>query len=144
MLRLSTVIASPTLAINDFPVTQVATAKSLGVTIDGKSRLGQPYGGDNKESILWHRGHKRSKAPCPPSNLTTNLPSSYTPSLQLLQYCWGNCAITLRNKLQKLQNRAARVLTFADYDEDAGHLFEVLGWKNLVRQHEIVKATMVL
>ena len=61
-------------------------------------------------------------------------------------YCntvWGNCAITLRNKLQKLQNRAARVLTFADYDEDAGYLFEVLGWKNLVRQHEIVKATMV-
>ena len=93
---------------------------------------------------MWHRGHKGSKAPCPPSNLTTNLPSSYTPSLQLLQYCWGNCAITLRNKLQKLQNRAARVLTFADYDEDAGHLFEVLGWKNLVRQHEIVKATMVL
>ena len=62
-------------------------------------------------------------------------------------YCntvWGNCAITLRNKLQKLQNRAARVLTFADYDEDAGYLFEVLGRKNLVRQHEIVKATMVL
>ena len=39
-LRLSTVTVSPTLAINDFPVTQVATAKSLGVTIDGKSRLG--------------------------------------------------------------------------------------------------------
>ena len=32
--RLSTVTVSPTLAINDFRVTQVATAKSLGVTID--------------------------------------------------------------------------------------------------------------
>ena len=30
--RLSTVTVSPTLAINDFRVTQVATAKSLGVT----------------------------------------------------------------------------------------------------------------
>ena len=32
--RLSTVTVSPTLAINDFRVTQVATTKSLGVTID--------------------------------------------------------------------------------------------------------------
>ena len=32
--RLSTVTVSPTFAINDFRVTQVATAKSLGVTID--------------------------------------------------------------------------------------------------------------
>ena len=51
--------------------------------------------------------------------------------------------ITERNKLQKLQNRAARVLTFSDYDEDAGYLFELLGWKNPARQHEIEKATMV-
>ena len=61
-------------------------------------------------------------------------------------YCntvWGNCGITLRNKLQKLQNRAARVLTFSDYDEGAGYLFELQGWKNLACQHEIEKATMV-
>ena len=32
--RLSTVTVSPTLAINHFRVTQVATANSLGVTID--------------------------------------------------------------------------------------------------------------
>ena len=32
--RLSTITVSPALAINDFRVTQVATAKSLGVTID--------------------------------------------------------------------------------------------------------------
>ena len=51
--------------------------------------------------------------------------------------------ITERNKLQKLQNRAARVLTFSDYDEDAGYLFELLGWKNPARQHEIEKATMI-
>ena len=58
-------------------------------------------------------------------------------------YCntvWGNCGITLRNKLQKLQNRAARVLTFSDYDEDAGYLFELLCWKNLARHHEIEKS----
>ena len=34
-------------------------------------------------------------------------------------------------------------MTFSDYDEDAGYLLELLGWKNLARQHEIEKATMV-
>ena len=32
--------------------------------------------------------------------------------------------ITLGNKLQKLQNRAALVLTFSDHDEDAAYLFK--------------------
>jgi len=34
-------------------------------------------------------------------------------------------------------------LTFSDHDEDAGYLFELLEWKNLARQHEIKKASMV-
>ena len=61
-------------------------------------------------------------------------------------YCntvWGNCGITSRNKLQKLQNKAAQVLTFSDYDEDAGYLFELLGCKNLACHHEIEKGMMV-
>ena len=65
------------------------------------------------------------------------------PHLNYSNTVWGNCGIILRNKLQKLQNRAARVLTFSDYDEDAGYLFELLGWTNLAGQHEIEKATMV-
>ena len=34
--RLSTLTESPTFAINDFEVSQVTTAKSLGVTIDDR------------------------------------------------------------------------------------------------------------
>ena len=34
-------------------------------------------------------------------------------------------------------------MTFSDYNEDAGYLFELLGWKNVARPHEIEKATMV-
>ena len=58
---------------------------------------------------------------------------------------WGNCGITFKkiSKLQKLQNRAARVLTFSNYDADAGYLFELLGWKNLARQQQTQRATMV-
>ena len=34
-------------------------------------------------------------------------------------------------------------MTFSDYEEDAGYMFKLLAWKNLARQHEIEKATMV-
>ena len=36
--------------------------------------------------------------------------------------------ITLWTKLQKLQNRAAHVLTLSNYDADAGYLFELFNW----------------
>ena len=52
----------------------------------------------------------------------------------------------MQNKVQKLQNRAARVLTYSmtySYDADAGHLFELLGWRNLSCKQQIQKATMV-
>ena len=56
---------------------------------------------------------------------------------------WGNCGKTLASKLQKLQNRAARVLTFSSYDTNADDLFELLGWKKLDCQRQIQKAVMV-
>ena len=58
-------------------------------------------------------------------------------------YCsvvWGDRNLTLSNKLQKLQNRAARILTFSSYVED---LFSKLGWRKLSSQREIQKAIMV-
>ena len=44
-------------------------------------------------------------------------------------YCniaWGNWGKTLFDRLQKLQNRAARVVTFSRYDADANRLFRQL------------------
>ena len=39
------------------------------------------------------------------------------------------CGTTLQDKLEKLQDRAARVLTFSNYDANTDQLFEILGWK---------------
>ena len=55
-----------------------------------------------------------------------------------IDYCnivWDNCRKTLFDRLQKLQNRAARVLTFSRYDADANRL--------LSTQFQIQKALMV-
>ena len=52
-----------------------------------------------------------------------------------LYYCnvvRGTCGSTLQNKLQKLQNRAAGLLTYSSYDADADLLLNNLGWKALM------------
>ena len=56
---------------------------------------------------------------------------------------WGNCGKPLFDRLQKLQNRAARVLTFSRYDAHANRLFRQLNWKDLGTQFQIQKALMV-
>ena len=65
-------------------------------------------------------------------------------------YCsivWGNCGKTLSEdvaeRLQKLQNRAARISTFSCYDADARYLLQQLGWKDLFTQRQIQVALMV-
>ena len=41
---------------------------------------------------------------------------------------WGNCEGTFLTRLQKLQNRAARIITGSDYDTPAEPLKEQLRW----------------
>ena len=44
---------------------------------------------------------------------------------------WANCSQTLKNKVQTLQNRAARVITDDSYDIRSKDILSKLGWKNL-------------
>ena len=141
--RLSTVTVSPTLAINDFRVTQVATAKSLGVTINNNRDWGSHMEKIIKKVSSGIGAIKRVRHLVPQVTLQLIYQALIHPHFNYCHTVWGNCGITLRKKLEKLQNRAARVLTFSDYDEDAGYLFELPGWNNLARQHENEKATMV-
>lgn len=64
----------------------------------------------------------------------------------LVQYCsvaWDNCDKTLVIRLQKLQNRAATVLTFSGYDADADYLIKRINWQNLDSQRKYHKKVMV-
>ena len=50
---------------------------------------------------------------------------------------------SLRLSAQKLQNRAAQVITSSSYDVDVDSLFHNLGWKELHSQRQIQKAFIV-
>ena len=55
------------------------------------------------------------------------------------EYCslvWGNCCDSLKGKLQKLQNRAARVITGDSYDTRSKDILQKLNWKNLSERRQ--------
>ncbi len=61
-------------------------------------------------------------------------------------YCsplWDNCGIGLRDRLQKFQNRAARVISGATYDVRSVDLIESLGWKNLELRRNYLKSVFM-
>ena len=54
--------------------------------------------------------------------------------LPYFNYCiavWSNINKGLADKLQKMQNRAARILTFANYEVRSSVLLDELGWERL-------------
>ena len=61
-------------------------------------------------------------------------------------YCsplWDNCGIGLKDRLQKYQNRAARVITGATYDIRSSDLLDNLNWKPLEERRNYLKSIFV-
>ena len=77
---------------------------------------------------------KRVRQFLPPATLDLIYKALIQPHFDYCNVVWGNCGVKLADKLQKLQNRAARALTFSSYDADASQLFQNLNWKNLSTQ----------
>jgi hypothetical protein len=86
---------------------------------------------------------KRVRSFIPATTLKLVYNALVQPHFSYCRSVWDNCNKTYAEKLQKLQNRAARVLTFPSYDTNADSLFEKLNWKTLSFQRKVQKAVMV-
>ena len=56
---------------------------------------------------------------------------------------WGVCSATTLNKLQKMQNRTARIATSSPYDAPSQPFLEKFGWKTIREFIDMETATMV-
>ena len=86
---------------------------------------------------------KRVK-PFVPSETLQNLYNSLV--LPYFDYCsplWDNCGSMLKEKLQKLQNWAARIMTGANYDVRSTDLLHAMSWKNLNDRHKMNKSVLM-
>ena len=75
------------------------------------------------------------------------LTSLYTSIIEpYFRYCcslWGCAGTTKINRLQKLQNRAARIATNSSFDTPSNQLIEKQGWKIINELTDIESKTMV-
>ena len=141
--RLSTFHNPPSLMIDGAPITHVTFTKSLGVHIDQTLSWNVHVENLCKKIASGIGALKRVRSFVPHETLRSIFMSLVQPHFDYCNSVWGCCGKTQASKLQKLQNRAARILTYSNYDANADNLIKKLGWINLDSQRSIHKAVMV-
>ena len=86
---------------------------------------------------------KRVRHLVPQATLQNIFSALVQPHFDYCNVVWGNCGVTLQQKLQKLQNRAAHFLTYSSCDASAVNLIKILDWKDIACQQQNARATMV-
>ena len=86
---------------------------------------------------------KHAKKCLPFSALTSLYNSIVKPHFRYCCSMWGCAGTTEINRLQKLQNRAARIVTNSSFDTPSNQLIETLGWKTINEAIDIQSKTIV-
>ena len=131
------------LSIDNVPIEHVSSVESLGIFID-EDLLWQTHVDKLSKKVASGIGAIKRFRPFVPSSTLHYIYNALIQShLDSWNLVWGNCGKTLFDRLQKLQNRAARGLTFSSYDADANRLSRQLDWRDLSTQFLTQKAIMV-
>ena len=141
--KLSTFPEIPSFRINDHPVKQVSSTKSLGVHIDQNINWECHIQNICKKIASAFGAIKRIRHLTPFNILINVYDSLVQPHFNYCSVFWGNCGSGLCENLQKLQNRAARILMCANYDSNIDELFRALGWRKLKYQRLESAAVMM-
>ena len=129
--KLSQINSDFTVKVNNTPLERVIKHKSLGVQID-ESLNWRPHIHTISKKISAGIAILRRVSHFIPFDTRVNMYNALV--MPYFNYCgavWGNINKGLADKLQKLQNRAARILTFSNYDVRSSVLLDELGWERL-------------
>ena len=131
------------LSIDNVPIEHVSSVKLLGIFIDENLRWQTDIDKLSEKVASGIGAIKRIRPFVPPPTLQYIYNALIQSHFDYCNLVCGNCGKTLFDRLQKLENRAARVLTISSYDADANRLIRQLDWKDLSTQFQIQKALMV-
>ena len=116
--KLSQFTGSPSLTINENAIEQVTSAKSLGVYVDQNINWECHIENISKKIACAISAIKRIRHLTPFNILIKVYNSLIQPQFDYCNVVWGSCNKGLSEKLQRLQNRAARTLMSASYDSN--------------------------
>ena len=126
--------------INSTPVPRVTNYKCLGVNLDDKLCWDSHIEMICKKVAAGIAAIKRVKPFVPPEMLKVIYNALVQPYFDYCSPLWDNCGIGLKEKLQKYQNRAARILTGATYDIRTADVFETLAWETFEKRRDYLKS----
>ena len=129
--KLSQIHNDFTVKVHSTPLDRVVKHKVRGVHID-ESLNWRPH--INATSKKISAGLAILKRVSPTISFDTRMNMYNALVAPYFDYCstvWGNIGKGLSDKIQKLQNRAARILTFSNYETRSSTLLDELGWESL-------------
>ena len=129
-------ISGQPILINHTPVPRVTKYKCLGVNLDDKLCWDNHVDMICKKVAAGTAAIKRVKPFVPPEMLQVIYNSLVQPYFDYCSPVWDNCGVGLKEKLQKYQNRAARILTGATYDIRTVNVFETQLLRKLLKRVE--------
>ena len=120
--------SKPELNIGSEEITMVNNTKYLGLQVDDQLKWSTHLSSTIKKVSRGIGMLKYSKRYLPKENLIMLYRSLVEPYFRYCCPVWGSCSASALDKLQKLQNRAARIVTNSPYDTSALPLIKSLGW----------------
>lgn len=121
----------PYLFLDGKPINRVRVTKSLGVYIDERLSWIDHIDHLSKKICAAISGLRQVKQFVPLETSQTIYKSLIQPLFDYCDVVWDNMPITTATRLQKLQNRAARVITSQGYEVRSSELIDQLHWKRL-------------
>ncbi len=129
--RLSNIETDPTIELGESKIKRVKHSKTLGIIID--------------DQLLWKKQVettvskvskgigmlRRIKSCVPKRTLIKVYNAIILPHFDYCSLVWSNCSDYLLDTLQKMQNRAARIITGRPYDIPTKEIFRELNWQSL-------------
>ena len=119
------------LNIQEERIENVLTAKYLGIQVDSNFNWKGHIKALSSKISRAIGFLKHTKSILTQNTLETLYTGVVEPHFRYCCSVWGNCGASERNHLQKLQNRAVRILTNSSYDADARALLKDLGLKKI-------------
>ena len=132
--KISLLPSDPHISLDGHSIERVNSYKCLGVQVDEtlswEAHISEVIGKVAKVLAAL----RRLRPICPQSTLVTIYKSLILPHLDYCSAVWGCIGNGLSQKLEKLQNRAARIITGSSWDASSAPILHALKWDSLAER----------
>ena len=129
--------------LNGQPTPRIHSIPCLGVTLDETLSWEEHIEAICKKVGAGIGMLKRIKPFVPAQMLQPIYSALIQPYFDYCSPLWDTCNKTLKDKLQKYQNRAARIIAGASYEIRSADVLQALEWEDLESRRIITKATLM-